>query len=189
MSQIQTTIEKSKLILGEGKEDVMFLSQLIEYLEINNIQVNSYGGKDNLNNYLKTLPLIPGFSNLRSLGITRDADDSFDDASKSIEYSLKKHKLNEIENFILPDNSSPGILEDLCLKSIDTDQISCIEDFFQCIETSTSRKSNKISKAKIYAWLSTQEYPDKRLCEAAKAGYINWDSQAFEGLKNFIKSL
>ena len=111
----------------------MFLSQLIEYLEINNIQVNSYGGKDNLNNYLKTLPLIPGFSNLRSLGITRDADESFDDASKSIEYSLTKHKLNEIENlkiekFILPDNSSPGMLEDLCLKSIHTDPISCIED-------------------------------------------------------------
>ncbi|NET46055.1 DUF3226 domain-containing protein [Okeania sp. SIO2B3] len=194
MSQIKTTIEKSKLILGEGKEDVMFLSQLIEYLEINNIQVNSYGGKDNLNNYLKTLPLIPGFSNLRSLGITRDADKSFDDASKSIEYSLKQHKLNQIENlkiekFILPENSSPGMLEDLCLKSIHTDEISCIENFFQCIETSTGRKSNKISKAKIYAWLSTQEHHDKRLGEAAKAGYIKWDNEAFKELKNFIKNL
>ncbi|NER08320.1 MAG: hypothetical protein F6K17_40130 [Okeania sp. SIO3C4] len=42
----------------------MFLSQLIEYLEINDIQVDYYGGKTKLSNYLKTLPLIPGFSNL-----------------------------------------------------------------------------------------------------------------------------
>ncbi|NEP90791.1 MAG: hypothetical protein F6K18_30495 [Okeania sp. SIO2C2] len=194
MSEIKKTIEKSKLIIGEGKEDVILFSQLIEYLEINDIQVIDYEGKDNLNNYLKTLPLIPGFSNLRSLGIARDADESFDDASKSIEGSLRRHKLNEIENlkiekFILPDNSSPGMLEDLCLKSIHTDEISCIEDFFQCIETSTSRKSNKISKAKIYAWLSTQEHPDKRLGAAAQAGYIKWDNEAFKELTNFIKNL
>lgn len=194
MSQIKTTIEKSKLIIGEGKEDVMFLSQLIEYLEINDIQVNYYGGKDNLSNYLNNLPLIPGFSNLRSLGITRDADESFDDASKSIEYSLRQHKLNEIENlkiekFILPDNSSPGMLEDLCLKSIHTDEISCIENFFQCIETKARRKFNQTSKAKIHAWLSTQEHPNKRLGAEAQAGYINWDNEAFKELTNFIKNL
>ncbi|NES75522.1 MULTISPECIES: DUF3226 domain-containing protein [unclassified Okeania] len=194
MSQIQKTIKKSKLIIGEGKEDEMFFSKLIEYLEINDIQVDSYGGKDNLNNYLKTLHLIPGFSNLRSLGITRDADDSFDYASKSIEDSLIKYKLKEIENlkiekFILPNNSSEGMLEDLCLESIDTDEISCIESFFQCMEKSTGRKSNKISKAKIYAWLSTQEHPDKRLGAAVQAGYINWDNEAFKELTNFIKNL
>ncbi|NEQ73723.1 MAG: hypothetical protein F6K23_12080 [Okeania sp. SIO2C9] len=194
MSQNKTTIEKSKLIIGEGKEDVIFFSQLIEYLEINDIQVIDYGGKDELNKYLKTLPKIPGFSNLRFLGITRDADKSFDYASKSIEDSLIKHKLNEIENlkiekFILPDNSSPGMLEDLCLKSIDTDEISCIESFFQCMEKSTGRKSNKISKAKIYAWLSTQEHPDKRLGVAVQAGYIKSDNEAFKELTNFINNI
>ncbi|NEP84718.1 MAG: hypothetical protein F6K39_45425 [Okeania sp. SIO3B3] len=126
--------------------------------------------------------------------MTRDADDSFDNASKSIEGSIIQHKLNQVENlkiekFILPDNSSPGMLEDLCLKSIHTDEISCIEDFFQCIEKSTGRKSKEISKAKIHAWLSTQEHPDKRLGEAAKAGYIDWDNETFKELKKFIKNL
>ncbi|MGB3508876.1 MAG: DUF3226 domain-containing protein [Microcoleaceae cyanobacterium] len=182
------------MIIREGKEDVIFFSQLIKYLEINDIQVDYYGGKTNLSNYLKILPLIPGFSNLRSLGITRDADESFDNASKSIDGFLRQHKFNEIENlkiekFILPDNSSPGMLEDLCLKSINTDEISCIEDFFQCIEKNTGRKSKEISKAKIHAWLSTKEHPDKRLGEAAQAGYINWDNEAFKNLANFIKNL
>ncbi len=192
MSQKKRKIEKPKLIIGEGKEEVIFFSQLIEYLEIDDIQVDYYGGKTNLNNYLKALPLIPGFSHLRSLGITRDADESFDTASQSIDSFLRQH--NEIENlkiekFILPDNSSPGMLEDLCLKSINALDKSCIEEFFHCIKKNTARIPDEISKAKIHAWLSTQQKPDKRLGEAAKAGYINWDNEAFKELTNFRKSL
>ncbi|NEQ36443.1 MAG: hypothetical protein F6K40_09215 [Okeania sp. SIO3I5] len=188
------SIEKPKLIIGEGRDEESFFSALIKHLEIDDIQVDSYGGKHKLKNYFKALPFKPGFSNLRSLLITRDADESFDTASQSINGSIRQNKLNEIENltiktFIFPDNKSSGMLEDLCLSAINDSDMGCIEEFFQCIKENTNRESNEFSKAKIHAWLSTQTIPDKRLGEAAKAGYFNWNNETFNELINFIKSL
>ena len=187
-------IEKPKLIIGEGKEDFLFFYSLIKHLEINDIQVDFYNGKNNLNNYFKTLHLKPGFSNLYSLGITRDADQSFDTASQSIDNSIIQNQLNEkknltIKKFIFPDNSSSGMLEDLCLRAIDDSDIGCITDFFQCINKNKNIKPTEFSKAKIHAWLSSQVKPDKRLGEAAQAGYIDWNHPNFNPLINFIKSL
>ena len=187
-------VKKTKLIIGEGVEEEYFISALIKHLEIDDIQVFSYGGKHNLNDYLNLLQSSSEFSNLRSLGITRDADESFDTASQSIDDSIRRNKLNERENltikkFVFPDNSSPGMLEDLCLRAIDDSDMGCIEEFFQCIKKNTNRESNEFSKAKIHAWLSTQIQPDKRLGEAARAGYIDWNNETFNELINFIKSL
>ncbi|MDE5117266.1 MAG: hypothetical protein O4860_08600 [Trichodesmium sp. St2_bin2_1] len=94
-------IEKPKLIIGEGKEDFLFFDSLIKYLEIDDIQVDFYGGKTNLNNYFQTLHLQPCFSNLCSLGITRDADQSFDTASQSIDNTIRQNKLNEKGNLTI----------------------------------------------------------------------------------------
>ncbi len=186
------SIEKPKLIIGEGKDEEYFFSALIKYLEIDNIQVNSYGGKTNLNNYLNVLRSLDSFSNLRSLLITRDADNSFEDTYKSIDGSMtliKERENLKIKTFIFPDNKSSGMLEDLCLKAIDGSDIDCIEEFFQCVKKNTSREPNEFSKAKIHAWLSTQLQPYKRLGEAAKSGYIDWKNENFNDLINFIKSL
>ncbi len=181
-------IEKPKLIIGEGKDEEYFFSALIKYLAIDDIEVLSYGGKTNLNNYLNVLRSLDSFSNLRSLLITRDADESFNTASQSINDSkerIKESKDLKIKTFIFPDNSSEGMLEELCLRAINSSDMGCIEFFFQCI----NREPSEFSKAKIHAWLSTQTKPDKRLGEAAKSGYIDWKNPIFEELINFIKSL
>jgi hypothetical protein len=82
------------------------------------------------------------------------------------------------------------MLEDLCLQSVDDDPgVSCLEDYFNCIQKKANRQPKNLAKAKIHAWLASQNEPDKRLAEAAKAGYWNWDSPAFEPLKQFILSL
>ncbi|MEM1169908.1 MAG: DUF3226 domain-containing protein [Cyanobacteria bacterium P01_H01_bin.35] len=188
------SIEKPKLIIGEGRDEESFFSALIKHLEIDEIQFLDYEGKTNTNKFLKGLHLIPGFSNLRSLLITRDADQSFHTASQSIDDSIRRHKLNEkknltIKTYIFPDNKSPGMLEDLYLRTVDSSDMVCIENFFQCIKENTNREPTPFSKAKIHAWLSTQTIPNKRLGEAAKAGYFDWNNQIFEELINFIKSL
>jgi len=186
------SIEKEKLIIGEGRDEESFFSALIKHLEIDDIQVDSYGGKDKLKDYLKGLHLKPGFSKLRSLLITRDADKSFQDTDKSIDGSMaliQERENLKIKRFIFPDNSSPGMLEDLCLRAIDSSDMGCIEEFFQCIKKNTNREPSEFSKAKIHAWLSTQTKPDKRLGEAAKAGYLDWNNQIFNQLINDIKSL
>lgn len=195
------TITQSKLLLGEGKEEELFFTELLKYMGINNIEIVTYNGKDNLSNYLKTLQLIPGFADLISLGITRDADNNKDTAFQSVYTALKNNNLptpetNQKENklsskiFILPNNNEPGMLEDLCIQSISNEVgISCVENYFQCIQNQTGRQPNNMAKAKVHAWLASQIQPDKRLGESAKAGYWNWDNLAFEPLKNFILSL
>ncbi|MEB3340823.1 DUF3226 domain-containing protein [Okeania sp.] len=129
---------------------------------------------------------------MRSLLITRDADELFNNASQSIDGFIKliKDRKNlTIKTYIFADNKSAGMLYYLCLKAIDSYEMSCIEDFFQCINKNTNREPNEFSKAKIYAWLSTQTKPDKRLDEVAKAGYIDCNNEKFNELINFIKSL
>ncbi|MDJ1173460.1 DUF3226 domain-containing protein [Roseofilum capinflatum] len=87
MSQVSKTVtfNKTKVILGEGKDEQLFFSGLIKYLGLEDIQIENYGGKGNLKKFLKTVPLMPGFSSVVALGITGDADDSFTSKSQSIQ--------------------------------------------------------------------------------------------------------
>jgi hypothetical protein len=199
------TITQPKLLLGEGREEQLFFTALLKFMNISNMEILTYNGKDNLSAYLKTLPKISGFSNLISLGITRDADDDKDRALQSVLTALKNNKLptpaengeqKQSENqlstkiFILPNNHSGGMLEDLCLESVNDDlEMSCVEGYFQCIQLQTGRQPKNMAKAKVHAWLASQIEADKRLGEAAKAGYWNWDRPAFTPLKDFILSL
>ncbi len=51
------------------------------------------------------------------------------------------------------------------------------------------RQPKNISKARVHAWLSSQNEPDKRLAEAAEVGYWPWENPAFDLLKLFLKEL
>ena len=51
------------------------------------------------------------------------------------------------------------------------------------------RQPGNLAKAKVHAWLASQVDPDKRLGEAAQAGYWPWDSCVFESLKDFMRNL
>ncbi len=185
-------IDQPKLIVGEGKEEKILFSTLIRYLNIEDIQVESYGGKSNLGKFLKTLPLIPGYQQLQSLGITRDADDSFAAASMSVENfiqsSLSINNL-KITTLILPDNGSLGMLEDLCLASINYEEIQCAETFLACISSCSNRTPKNLAKAKIHTWLASQVNPGQRLGEAAQSGCLDWEHPAFQQLRAFVQNL
>ena len=188
-------IEKTKLLIGEGMEDKRFLESLVKNLGLEDIQVEEYGGKKNLNKYIKSLPVFPGFKNLVSLGITRDADDSIESTQQSIASIVESFQKNIDKNllitfFILPDNKSPGMLEDLCLKSVcDREEYGCIETYLQCVLESCNRQPNNLSKAKLQMWLASQKEAGKRLAEAAEAGYWDWNHPAFDSIKEFLIKL
>lgn len=203
MSSNSVELSKTKLLIGEGNEEVLFFNAFLKHLNLSDIQVEQYGGKQKLASYLKTLQLRSGYANLVSLGITRDADDSVQSAFQSICSSLKGASLavpNQLEDIvgespkisvmILPDNTNSGMLEDLCLASIQTDPVmQCVDNYFACVNNATGKQPNNMAKAKVHAWLSSQIEPDKRLGEAAKAGYWNWNSPAFDRLKQFLQAL
>ncbi len=69
-------IVKPKLLIGEGLEEVRFFSALLAHLSISDVQVEEYGGKRQLSRYFQELQIRPGYQEIVSIGITRDADNS-----------------------------------------------------------------------------------------------------------------
>jgi hypothetical protein len=203
MPPAPSVITKPKLLLGEGVDEVRFFDALLKHLKITDIQVQEYGGKNKLGAYLKALVTpVPGFAQVVSLAVTRDADTDATGAFQSVCYALQSaglpapaaHGLNagvnpEVHAFIMPDGQAPGMLEDLCLASVATDPaLPCVDAFFRCVLSAAKRQPNNKAKASLHAWLASQAIPDKRLGEAAEAGYWPWHDPAFLPLIQFLQA-
>ncbi len=196
-------LSKPKLLIGEGREEQLFFTAFLTHLNISDVQVEHYGGKQKLPSYLKNLPNIPGYLEVISLGITRDADNSAQSAFESVCSSLRRASLPvpsqpgeivgdtpQVSVLILPDGQNEGMLENLCLTAIETDPVlQCVDEYFDCVYRTVGREPNNMAKARVHAWLSSQIESDKRLGEAAKAGYLPWDSPGFDSLKQFLQAL
>jgi len=195
-------LSEAKLLLGEGIEEVRFLGKLVAEIGLKGIQVEQYGGKDNLRRFLAGLRSYTGFSVVSSIGITRDADDDFNSALQSVQTALRNAEFDApgqcglrvgatvgVSVFILPDCGSPGMLETLCMKSVsESPAIGCVDEYFKCMRDH-GRIPDGFDKARVHVWLASEQRPDLRLGEAAEKGYWLLDHSAFDGLKDFIKSL
>lgn len=193
---------RAKLLLGEGIDEARFFQALLKTLDITDIQVMQYGGKRRLREFLKTLPAVPGFTKLNSIGLTRDADDDFAGATQSVRDALQAAGLlgpngptapqapPRINVLVLPDNSRPGMLEDTCYQSVAADAATpCVEDYFRCIAEKIPNGPRNMSKARVHTWLASREEPDKRLGEVAQAGYWQFEHPSFTALVGFIRGL
>lgn len=105
-------LEQSKLLLGEGIDEVKFFGAFLKNLGINNIQLLEYGGKNRLQLFLKLLLSSKDFDQITTIGITRDSDDSSRDhnpalsAFQSIYSTLENiNKERERKIFPLPDKA------------------------------------------------------------------------------------
>ncbi len=200
-----TKIEEgtSKILIVEGKEDEMMFSTLLNFLQIEGIQIMPIGGKQKIREGMSALIKQPNFSNIFSLGIIRDADDNPSGAFASVCSALKNAMLPvpqspliiaegdlKVSVMILPDGNCCGALEDICLKSVEEDRaIPCVERYFQCLVEKGIPEPDAISKAKVHVFLASRKEPDKRLGEAAKANYWNLESPAFGLVKRFLQAL
>ena len=196
-------IERGRQLLVEGREDVQFFGAFLRYLEIDAIQVRDYEGKDNLRRYLRAFTGLVGFPQVQSIAIVRDADDNALSALQSVQDSLRNTGLAapnrfmtptagppRISAFIMPDNSSSGALEKLCLSALaDEPAMSCVDEFLQCVNDRAGSGSRDEDKARIHAFLASREDPELRLGEAAQRGYIPWNHSAFTSLVQFLKDL
>lgn len=196
-------LTKPKLLIGEGQDEVVFFGALLKHLGIDDVQVRDYRGKQKLGAFLDALRKLPGFTNLESLGITRDADLDAAGAFASVSNHLANCRLaapassGSIEGgtprigiMILPDGQQPGMLEDLFLEALRSGSLTqCIDQYFRCVEAVNGSSPKLISKARVHAWLSAQDPPDMRLGIAAQKGLIEWDNPSFDQLKNFLTAL
>ena len=69
-------IEKPKLLLVEGIDEVRLFGALAKDIGSEDVQIRDYQGKGNLRRFLRVLPRIPGYSELESIGVTRTYADS-----------------------------------------------------------------------------------------------------------------
>jgi len=192
-------IQKPCILIVEGKHDKAFFEAFCDHFQ-KDLQVIALQGKDNLKNRLESIKNESNFrSTVKSIGIVMDADEDPKSTFRSIQDSLRRIELAcpskpfefiegkpRIGIAILPDENTPGELEDLCLKVIQEEStFCCVERYFRCL-MDNGAQLKKISKAKIYAYLSSKERPELRLGEAAKAGYLRFDHPALCRLKDFI---
>lgn len=190
------SLEAERLLIGEGVEEAVLFEALFKHLGISNIQVEYYEGKGKLGPYLKTLKTRPGFHKLRKLGVTRDADDNpagANDSVRNVIASASFPESLEVRFLLLPAQNRPGALEDLCLAALHGQPIEkCIEEYFVCASATTRRNYRDptiAAKARIHAWLASQDPPDLRLGHAATKGLLDWSSPAFDALKAFFIQL
>ena len=113
-------INKAKQLLVDGDDADCFFSTLLKNLKIKDIQIQNYGGNDELKGFLKQFRIAPGFlDKVECIGIVRDAEKNPKSAFQSISGFLKMANLPvpkkplEITNtqprvsvFILPDSKT-----------------------------------------------------------------------------------
>lgn len=203
-------VKSDVLLLVEGIEDARFFNAILcRLLKRTDVQVARVKGKDNFRPFLiNLLPKSKGFSRLRRLGIIRDADCNATSTLQSLRDALTDAKLPAplqawktehsgqlgVTFAILPDESSPGNLEDLCLRSItNSPERICVDQYIKCRESAGAQiANNRLAKSKVYAYLAVgrdSAAPGLRLGEAADAGVWNWGDPAFQRIVDFLKEL
>lgn len=208
---INISKDTKKLLIVEGKdEDNFFDAALKTHLIITDIQIMPIGGKTQLKSHVKALKLDPLFPNIESIAIVRDADSNLPGEQgspwiksfESVKNSLKSNDLPvpmehgvfvpgppKIGVFIMPDGRSDGMLETLCMRSVQSyPEYACVEGYLDCLSMNHLIPGN-LDKARSHVWLASRTDPGKRVGEAALSGYWEFTSSAFNELWRFIRSI
>lgn len=191
-----------KFVFCEGKDDVAVVRGLALHLELD-IQVEEYGGKNNLPLFLESLQKRPDFvqQKVNTMAILRDANGDSQASFASVRAGLQQNGFPSpdadamfsesplrVGIFIVGVNGR-GMIEDVCLNSVSNQpEFSCVDDYFNCI-TQKSKRSSFSSKAKVRVWMASQVDYEYHVGKAAEEGYWPWKSPAFDSLKNFLRAL
>jgi hypothetical protein len=191
-----------KFIFCEGKDDVAVLRGLTSHLKLE-IQVEEYGGKSNLANFLRTLPKRPEFARqqVAAMAVIRDADSDAVATFTSVRDTLKQNNFEapaadgtftesalKVGVFIVGVNGQ-GMIENLCLKSVsDQPGFPCVDSYFACIAQKSTRSAFS-AKAKVRVWMASHVDFEYHVGKAAEEGYWPWESSAFDSLKTFLRAL
>ena len=202
MATIQIT--ESKLLVVEGRDAEKFFIALLQKMKLKGIQVIDFGSKDIFRRFLKALIITPGFrGHVTSLGIVRDAETDAHATFDSICGTLRHLKLpvpdapetpsgaNPIINtLILPDASTPGMLETMCLQMVADDPVMpCIDQYFDCVEQELGSLPRNMFKARLRVFLASRRKPHLLMANALRANYLPWDSPAIQHVRDFLQAL
>jgi hypothetical protein len=189
-------------LLVEGNDALAFFIALLEKMKIQNIQVQNFGGNDELPEFLAGFVDAPNFAqNVISLGIVRDAEINATSAFQSVCSALDSAQFPKPEQpetltgseprisiLILPDANTPGMLETVCLRVVADDPVMmCIDEYFKCINQK-GLCPRLMDKARLQAFLASRT-EQELLGHAVRNNYISWESKEFDHIKRFLNSL
>ncbi|MDJ0616994.1 MAG: hypothetical protein QNJ63_09645 [Calothrix sp. MO_192.B10] len=211
------TIDEEQLLLVEGRDEVNFFDALLKHIKIQDIQVIEVGGKDKFKNEFPALLYASDFSKVKSYAIVRDADTNAGATLASIQKLLKDYNqpvpnqhgaVEDTGNlkvgiFIMPGNAEEGMLEDLCLETIQNHPVlNCTEKYLSCLETNLDILENgelkqagkhyfpkNRAKARMHSFLAGMYEYVPRAGLAAKKGYFDLDADILSDLKQFLLRL
>jgi hypothetical protein len=205
-------IQKSKLLLCEGKDEFEFFTALLKHVGRADVQVIQVGGKYNFTPKIAILVQDSSFPQITDILIVRDADCVVDGAGfaatwSSVTNTLRHHNLPmpaahcqftvsspRVAVFIMPDGTSDGMLETLCVAAIQSDPATpCVREYFTCLLTAKAPGQPHLprnqDKAFIRVFLASRSEPDKVVGQAAQAGYWQWTDAAFAPLIDLLRQL
>lgn len=196
-------IREKKVLAVEGKDEVNFFDALLKHLGItDDVEVRDVGGKYQFKSKLPALVRTTGFSDVEVFVIIRDADTDANAAFESIRDILKGQDLEppsqinqfsdgnpRIGIFIMPGNSDTGMLEDLCLKTVEEQPaMECANVFIDCA-SGLGDPPQVMAKAKAQVFLAAMPEIANSVGVGAQKGYWNFNSNELDDLISFIDNL
>ena len=196
-------ITESKLIIVEGEDDKNLLLALIKEIGLRGIQIISVRGKGEMQDKIMAIRNTTNFENkVTSLGVVRDADEDAENTFLSVCDALSKAGLSvprgpltissgtpRVIVLIWPCDKKEGTLEDVCLQSVaELSEVECLSQYFECLQKQRVIPGN-MAKAKVQAFLASRPESCPHLGVGALKGYWQFESKAFDGVKNFLAQL
>ena len=201
-----STFTAPNLVLAEGPDEFQFLRFVRPR---DDVQIHIYEGKDQLQLELETIRGVEGFGQVQQVGIIRDADQNPQGAVQSV-LSQWANALEETiplvsaddwfqdkegrrwSVWIMPEPGKKGDLEELLWQAVHIgDHRTCINNLMDCLDDCSPVPFTSKTKARLYAWLSTQSNPLKELHAALRpgAGLFDPADPVFERFATLIDKL
>lgn len=195
-------IRTGKILAVEGRDEYNFFCALLKHMRIKNFEIHDVAGKTQ---YKEKLPLLIKssgfFNNAKVFAVIRDADTDCDQAFNSIKNIIEESGLTppshinsfsdgnpRVGIFILPGNSEKGMLEDLCLKTVENKPaMNCVNGFWECAKNLPQKPKNA-SKAKAQAYLAAMPEIVGSVGLGALNDYWNFNSPCLDELKKFLSA-
>ena len=186
---------KSRLLLVEGKEDQEFFIKLGDHLTSTDdwpIQISQYEGKSELTDFLIALTKLSSYSQLKAIGIVRDADfntnafhsvqDAIRNANEETPRPLPvpQETMTMAEGnpsiivLIMPSAEREGMLEDLVMDVFKCDPVTaCVDKYFDCLRKSIGVSQAKLHKARLRAFVTGKNVSDEATGDDSDKLYLS----------------
>ena len=194
-------IRCSTQLLVEGKDGENFFDALCGHLGLTRVQIQNYGGVDELRGFLGAFVLMPDFGRIERIGVVRDAESSAEGAFQSIQSALAganlpvprtPSTLSEdtplVSALVVPEEGE-GMLETIIARSFaGTPEDVCIDGFFECIKAD-GRTFRRPDKSRVAAYLATTSSPHVSVGVAAQQRVWNFEHGAFSTMRSYLENL